>query len=75
MINQTLQWLGTACLITMYVVMSFFPELYPLNIVLGFLGGSLFFAWSYRVSNKPQMMVNMAGIIVCAAGLSRVYFG
>jgi hypothetical protein len=75
MINSTLQWLGTSCLITMYVVMSFFPNLYPLNIILGCLGGMFYFAWSYRVANRPQMLVNMAGILVCLAGLINLYFG
>ena len=74
MINHTLQWLGTAALIAMYVVMSYFPELHPLNIILGLAGGVFYFAWSYRVANKPQMIVNFAGIAVCCGGLIR-YFG
>lgn len=75
MINHGLQWLGTSCLITMYVVMSFFPELYPINLVLGCFGGLFYFAWSMRTANTPQMLVNAAGILVCLAGLARVYFG
>ena len=74
MVNHVLQWLGTACLIAMYVVMSYFPEHYPLNIILGLAGGCLYFAWSFRVANRPQMIVNAAGILVCVGGLIR-YFG
>ena len=74
MINTCLQWLGTTALIAMYVVMSYFPELHPLNIMLGLAGGLFYFAWSYRVANKPQMLVNGAGIAVCVGGLIR-YFG
>jgi len=74
MINTALQWLGTTALIAMYVVMSYFPELHPLNIMLGLAGGSFYFLWSYRVANKPQMIVNFAGIAVCVGGLIR-YFG
>ncbi len=74
MINNILQWMGTACLISMYVVMSYFPELHPLNIALGLAGGCLYFTWSLRVANKPQMIVNFAGIAVCVGGLFR-YFG
>ena len=74
MINHTLQWLGTACLIAMYVVMSYFPELHPVNIILGLLGGVFYFAWSVRVANKPQMIVNAAGVLVCVGGLIR-HFG
>jgi len=75
MINNCLQWMGTAALITMYVVMSFFPEHYPLNIALGLAGGICYFSWSLRVKNRPQQLVNLAGILVCTAGLAKVYFG
>ena len=57
----------------MYVIMSFFPELHPWNIFMGLLGGSFFFAWSYRVENRPQILVNIAGILVCVAGLVRAW--
>jgi hypothetical protein len=73
MINTCLQWLGTTALIAMYVAMSFYPNLYPLNILLGLIGGLFYFAWSYRVRNKPQQLVNLAGILVCVAGLLKVY--
>ena len=73
MINHVLQWLGTTCLITMYVIMSFFPQAYPWNIVMGCAGGVLYFAWSYRVANRPQMIVNAAGVLVCVAGLIKFW--
>lgn len=74
MINTLLQWAGTACLISMYVVMSYFPELHPVNIMLGLAGGVLYFTWSVREKNRPQQIVNAAGILVCVGGLIR-YFG
>ena len=67
--NNALQWLGTACIIVMYVLMSFFPNLYPVNIVAGLCGGALFLAWSIRVGNKPQAIVNFVGVLVCIGGL------
>ena len=73
MINNILQWLGTVCLISMYVVMSFYPDMFPLNIILGLAGGSFYFAWSVRTYNKPQVFVNLAGIAVCLAGLYKYY--
>lgn len=73
MINTSLQWLGTTALITMYVIMSFFPELHPWNIVCGALGGVFYLAWSFRTANRPQMIVNAAGILVCLAGLYRAW--
>jgi hypothetical protein len=74
MINTLLQWAGTACLISMYVVMSYFPELHPVNIMLGLAGGLCYFTWSVREKNRPQQIVNLAGILVCVGGLIR-YFG
>ena len=69
--NNILQWAGTAALMAMYLVMSFRPEWYPLNLILGCLGGLFYFTWSFRTANKPQMIVNAAGIIVCIMGLVR----
>ena len=74
MINNCLQWLGTASLISMYVVMSYYPEHYPLNIILGLAGGAFYFVWSLRENNRPQQLVNAAGILVCVGGLIR-HFG
>jgi lipid-A-disaccharide synthase-like uncharacterized protein len=73
MINAILQWLGTLALITMYVIMSFFPEAYPLNILMGMLGGLFYLTWSYRTRNTPQIIVNAAGVLVCLMGLYRAW--
>jgi hypothetical protein len=68
-IDNTLQWAGTACLLTMYVLMSFFPHLHPWNIVAGVLGGVFYLAWTVRVANKPQLIVNAVAITIGLAGL------
>jgi hypothetical protein len=68
-LNSTLQWTGTSCLIVMYVLMSFYPQLHPYNIVAGCLGGLCYFTWSVRTRNRAQVIVNAAGIVVCIAGL------
>jgi len=73
MINQLLQWMGTTALIIMYVLMSFYPELHPWNIVAGLIGGICYFTWTLRVANRPQMIVNLAGITVCAMGILRAW--
>ena len=73
MVNSTLQWAGTASLLTMYVLMSFFPNMYPLNLVAGMCGGAFYLAWSIRVHNKAQVLVNLAGILVCVAGLFKAW--
>ena len=69
MINSALQWAGTASLLTMYVLMSFYPQLHPWNLVAGMMGGAFYLTWSVRVRNKAQVLVNLAGIVVCLAGL------
>jgi len=75
MLNSILQWAGTSCLLTMYILMSFYPNLYPANLVAGCLGGMFYFAWSFRVRNKAQVLVNLAGIVVCIAGLFKFAIG
>jgi hypothetical protein len=55
----------------MYTLMSFFPELHPWNIVAGVLGGLCFLAWTIRVGNTPQMIVNLVAITIGLAGLYR----
>jgi len=71
MINSIQQWSGAACLLAMYTLMSFFPELHPWNIVAGVLGGLCFLAWTIRVGNTPQMIVNLVAITIGLAGLYR----
>ena len=73
MLNSALQWAGTACLLTMYVLMSFYPNLFPANLVAGMLGGGFYLVWSVRTKNKAQVLVNLAGILVCVAGLFKFY--
>ena len=72
-IDNTLQWAGTACLLTMYVLMSFFPHLHPWNIVAGLCGGAFYLAWTIRVSNRPQMIVNAVAIAIGLAGLFKAW--
>ena len=67
--NQMLQWTGTVCLLGMYVIMNFFRELHPLDTALGLAGGLCYLTWSIRVANRPQILVNLAGVSVCVAGL------
>lgn len=74
MLNSILQWAGTACLLTMYILMNFYPNLYPWNIVAGLCGGLCYLTWSLRVANKPQVIVNLAGVLVCVGGLIK-FFG
>ena len=67
--NDILQWAGTACFMVMYTVMSFFNELHIVQLTAGCLGGALFLAWSIRVVNKQQMIVNVVGVAITLIGL------
>lgn len=68
-LNEVLQWAGTACFLTMYTVMSFFKDLHTLQLIAGCMGGALFLAWSLRVANKQQTIVNIAGVAITLVGL------
>lgn len=68
-INEILQWAGTACFMTMYSVMSFFQELHTVQLVAGCAGGALFLAWSIRVANRQQTIVNVVGVAITLIGL------
>ena len=72
MFNNILQWAGTVCLLTMYVLMSFYPQLHPWNIVAGAAGGTIFLLWSW-LYNREQLLVNLAGVLVCAGGLYKAW--
>ena len=51
------------------LITSLAPGLYPYNIVLFTTGGAAFLAWAYLVKNRPQILVNIIGLIICAGGL------
>lgn len=67
--NDTIQWAGTAFILGMYVISNFFPGMDTLRNSLALTGASCFFAWAYRVANKPQMIINGVAIALCIAGL------
>lgn len=72
-LNEVLQWAGTACLLTMYTLMAFFPHLHPWNVVAGVCGGLCYLIWTISVANRPQMIVNAVAIAIGAAGLFKVW--
>lgn len=73
MLNSILQWAGTACLLAMYVLMSFYPNLHPWNVLAGVLGGAFYLAWTVRVRNTPQLIVNLVAITIGVAGLFKAW--
>jgi uncharacterized membrane protein len=69
--NDGIQWVGTGCFLTMYTLMSF--DVYPWNIVAGFMGGFCYLIWSIRVANKPQLVTNIVALTICAFGLFKAF--
>jgi hypothetical protein len=53
--------------------MSFFPHLHPYNIAAGVLGGVCYLAWTLRVRNTPQLIVNAVAITIGLAGLYKAW--
>ena len=70
-VNEVLQWVGAFFIIGLHVLNAIGPSVYPYNIVCATIGTICFLAWSFRVGNKPQLMVNVVAITVCVVGLLR----
>lgn len=70
-INETIQWLGTAFVLSMYAVMNLFPTHTALIQTFGLLGSIAFFTWTVRVKNYPQMTINAVAMTLCITGLIR----
>lgn len=68
-VNDIIQWVGTFFILAMYVVSNFFPGYDDLRNAVALVGGSCFAIWSYRVANKPQLIVNAVAITLCVIGL------
>ena len=69
--NELIQWAGTAFILAMYVISNFFPGYDNLRNAVALVGAMCFFAWSYRVANKQQMIINGVAIVLCVVGLSK----
>ena len=72
-LNNTLQWAGTVCLLTMYVLMNFYRDLHPWDSVAGAMGGLCYLMWTLRVRNTPQALVNLAGLTVSLVGIYTIW--
>jgi hypothetical protein len=71
--QDKLQWFGAASMIGAQIITSLFPLLYPYNIILFTLGGLTFLLWAFLVENKPQIVVNIVGLVICAGGLYKAF--
>ena len=72
-INEILQWSGAVFIIAGHSLNAMGPEAYPYNILAFFLGTILFMAWSIRVANKPQLLVNIVALAIGLTGLVKSF--
>lgn len=72
--NEVIQWVGTGFVLGMYTLMNLFPELTPWNLVMGLGGSIMYFIWTLRVKNYPQMVINIVAMTLCVLGLFK-HFG
>jgi hypothetical protein len=72
--NDIIQWVGTALVLLMYLVMNVFPQHIFFIQLFGLLGATAFFTWTVRVRNYPQMTINVVAMTLCTVGLLR-HFG
>ena len=71
--NEILQWAGAVFIIAGHSLNAVGPAAYPYNILAFFLGTILFMAWSIRVANKPQLMVNIVALSIGITGLVKAF--
>lgn len=74
-LNEVLQWAGAVFIIAGHLLNTAGAEVHRdmWNILAFFIGTVAFLAWSVRVANKPQMLVNVVAIATCGAGLYRAW--
>jgi hypothetical protein len=68
-INDVLQWTGAVFIIAGHSLNALGPAAYPYNILAFFVGTILFMAWSIRVVNRPQLLVNIVALAIGLIGL------
>ena len=72
-INEILQWTGAVFIIAGHSLNAVGPSVYPYNILAFFLGTVLFMAWSVRVANRPQLLVNIVALAIGLTGLVKAF--
>jgi hypothetical protein len=72
-VNEILQWAGAVFIIAGHSLNAVGPAAYPYNILAFFLGTVFFLIWTFRVANKPQMLVNLVAIAISTVGLIKAF--
>lgn len=71
--DEALQWAGALFIIAGHLLNTLGSQYHGdlWNIAAFFVGTVLFLAWTLRVGNRPQMIVNLVAITTCGVGLFR----
>jgi type IV secretory pathway TrbL component len=67
--NELLQWLGAVTIIIGHTLNAIGPVVYPYNILAFTIGTVLFLIWAFRISSKPQLLVNIVSLAISVIGL------
>lgn len=71
--NEILQWVGAIFIIAGHSANAMGPQAYPWNILAFFIGTIVFLAWTLRVRNAPQMLVNVVALVLGGIGLVNAF--
>jgi hypothetical protein len=69
--NEITQWIGAVAIIAGHSLNAIGPAAYPYNIYAFAVGTVAFLAWSIRVGNTPQLVVNLVALGLGLAGIYR----
>ena len=67
--NEVIQWIGSVFIIAGHTLNAAGPEFYPYNLITFFIGTLMFLAWSIRVTNRPQMLINIIALFIGLTGM------
>ena len=69
-LNEIIQWIGAVFVIAGHSLNAIGPAAYPWNIIVFIIGTLLFLTWSIRVTNRPQMLVNVISLFIGITGIA-----
>lgn len=72
-LNDVLQWTGAVLIIAGHSLNAVGPAAHPYNILTFLLGTVMFLAWALRVSNRPQITVNVVSVAIGITGMIRAF--
>jgi type IV secretory pathway TrbL component len=71
--NDRIQWTGAVFIIAMHVGNAIGPAAYPYTLIAAVLGTVCFMLWSFRVRNRPQLLVNLVAMSILTVGLFKAF--